>query len=133
MSPLVRAAAGWFAGSAGAVGLAALAGWWPTSRLAGAGAGAALAAGCAVALAGALAGAAPVLAAVARGGARRPQAVAGWAMALRFGATLAGALAVALGSELPRRPLLAWVALAYAALLVFETRWTLRWLRAGAT
>lgn len=132
MSPLGRAAASWLVASAGTIVVLGLVGWWPTRGSAGEPGVAALAAGCAVALAGSLAGALPVLAAVARGGARRPQAVAGWAMALRFGATVAGALTVALGSGLPRRPLLLWVALGYAALLVVETRWMLRRLGAGA-
>jgi hypothetical protein len=90
-----------------------------------------MAVACGVAALGALAGALPVLGAIA-GGDARPHAVAGWAMALRSATTLAGALLVALATELPRRPLAVWVALAYGALLVVETRWTLRWLRAGA-
>lgn len=128
---LARAAGSWLAGTAAALAVAVALGVLPTLRLGGPGALAALATGCAVALAGALAGAAPVLAAVAAGGSRRPQQTAGWAMALRSLVTLGGALAVALGSDLPRLPLLAWVALAYGALLVVETRWTLRWLAAG--
>ena len=131
MTPVVRAAAGWLGSSAAALLVVTAIGALPTARLGGPGAMRALGAGCAIAAVGALVGALPVLGAVAAGGAPRPHVTAGWAVALRFGATLAGALATALGSTLPRLPLLLWVAIAYGALLVVETRWTLRWLRAG--
>ena len=38
------------------------------------------------------------------------------------------ALAVALGTDVPRTPFVIWVGLGYLALLVAETRWTVRWL-----
>lgn len=131
MSRVDRAAAAWAAQSLGALVALGLLGWLPTSRLAGAPGLSALAAGCAVALAGAICGAAPVLLALARGGPERPHVTAGWAMALRSGTTLAGALVVTLGTGVARTPFLVWVALAYGALLVVETRWTVRWLAAG--
>jgi hypothetical protein len=129
--PVARAAAGWAAQSGAAIALVAAAGWLPTGRLAGEAGRQAFAAGCGVALFGALAGAAPVLLAVARGGAGKPHVTAGWAMALRSGSTLAGALVVTLGTGVARVPFLIGVALAYGALLVVETRWTVRWLAAG--
>jgi hypothetical protein len=131
---VARAAAGWTGGALLALGAVAALGWWPASRAAGAAGTKALAAGCGIAGLGALVGALPVLAAVGRGGVARPHVVAGWAMALRFGATLAGLASAALGTapgELPRVPLALAVGAAYGALLVFETRWTLRWLGAG--
>jgi hypothetical protein len=131
VSPVVRAAAGWAAQSLGALAALGLVGWLPTSKLAGDPGRAALAAGCAVALVGALCGAAPVLLALARGGPERPHATAGWAMALRSGATLVGALATTLGTGVARTPFLVWVGLAYGSLLVVETRWMVRWLAAG--
>lgn len=131
MTLVARAAGRWLAGSAIALGLAVALGWLPTRRWGGGGATEALWAGCAVAFAGALAGAMPVLAALARPGSSRPQAVAGWSMALRAGATLAGALVGALGTSVERPTFLIWVAAAYAALLIAETRWTIRWLAAG--
>jgi hypothetical protein len=133
VSRVVRAAAGWAAQSLGTLAALGLVGWLPTSKLAGDPGRAALVAGCGVALAGALCGAAPVLLALARGGPERPHVTAGWAMALRSGATLAGALVATLGTGVARMPFLVWVALAYGALLVVETRWTIRWLAAGGS
>jgi hypothetical protein len=131
MSPLARAAGSWLAGAVVAVAVVVAVGLLPTLRLGGESALAALVAGCSVSLLGAFLGAAPVLMAVAAGGTQRPHVTAGWAMALRSGGTLAGALAGALGSSLPRVVFLAWVAIAYGALLVVETRWTVRWLDAS--
>jgi hypothetical protein len=53
-------------------------------------------------------------------------------MAWRAGGSLAGTLAVALGTGVERLPFLIWVGVAYGALLVVETRWTVRWLGSGA-
>jgi hypothetical protein len=131
VSRVVRAAAGWAAQSLGALAAIGLLGWLPAGKLAGDAGRTAFAAGCAVALVGALLGAAPVLLALARGGAKRPHVTAGWAMALRSGATLAGAVVATLGTGVARTPFLAGVALAYGTLLVVETRWTVRWLAAG--
>jgi hypothetical protein len=128
---VVRAAREGLLGAAAALAALAAIGAWPTWRWAGVEGLAALAAGCAIAALGAFVGAAPVLRSLAAAGGARPHVAAGWAMALRSATTLAAALVVALGSELPRRPLAIWVAVAYGALLVVETRWTLRWLRAG--
>ena len=132
MSRPVRAAISWGAQSLGVLAALGLLGWLPTSRLAGEAGQRALGAGCAVALVGALLGAAPVLQALARGGSvERSHVTAGWATALRSATTLAGAVIVTLGTGVARAPFLAWVALAYGALLVVETRWTVRWLTAG--
>ena len=129
MSDLGRALVSWLGPSVLALASLAAAGWWPTRRLGGDAALASLMAGGGVGFAGALLGALPILGAVARGGSERPHVTAGWAMALRSGATVLGAAALALGSSLPRTALLAWVALSYGALLVIETRWAVRWLR----
>jgi len=131
LKPLTRAFRDWFTGALVALAAALAIGIWPTQRLAPEAALPAVAAGCGIALAGALLGALPVLRAVARGDWGHPYGVVGWAMALRAGGTLAGALAVAYGSGLPRRTLVIWVAVAYGVLLVVETRWTARWLKAG--
>lgn len=132
MTPRGRASRGWLASTAAVIaGLAAI-GYLPTRRLAGGEGLAAMAAGIAVAWFGAALGALPVLRAVAAGSRGRPVAVVGQAMALRAGATVAGALVAILGSELPRNAVAIWIGLAYAALLVVETRWTTRWLDAGA-
>jgi len=126
-----RAAARWLAESGIALALAVAIGWLPTRRWGGSGATRALVAGCGVAFLGALAGALPVLAAIARPGPGQARSAAGWAMALRAGVTLVGALVGALGTSVERPPFLIWVAAAYAALLIAETRWTIRWLAAG--
>lgn len=131
MNAAVRAAGGWLVSAGTTVLALAALGWWPTARWGGEAATRALLAGCAVSFAGAALGALPVLRALAAGGAAKPGATAGWSMALRSGATLAGALSLALGSGLPRTPLVVWIGLAYGALLVVETRWTVRWLNAG--
>jgi len=131
MRPPLRAAASWLAGALATIAALALVGWLPTARLGGEPAVAALLAGCAVGFAGSALGALPVVLALASGGAGKPHATAAWAMALRAGGTLVGALVLALGTGLPRTPLLAWVGLAYGALLVVETRWTVRWLGSG--
>jgi hypothetical protein len=131
VSKIGVAAASWLGGSALALGTAIALGFLPTRRWAGEAGLEALAAGCAVALAGSALGALPVLRAVAAGGSDRTAAVAGRAMALRAGGTLAGALALVFGTELARTPLLVWVGVGYGALLIVETRWMVRWLAAG--
>jgi hypothetical protein len=131
MRPPLRAAASWLAGALATIAALALVGWLPTARLGGEPAVAALLAGCAVGFAGSALGALPVVLALASGGAAKPHATAAWAMALRAGGTLVGALVLTLGTGLPRTALLAWVGLAYGALLVVETRWTVRWLGSG--
>lgn len=123
-----QASRGWLASTAAVIVALAAIGYLPTRRLAGDGGLAAMAAGITVAWFGAALGALPVLRAVARGSCDRPVAVVGQAMALRAGATVVGALAVIFGSELPRNAVAIWIGLAYAALLVVETRWTTRWL-----
>jgi len=132
VTPQLRASRDWLLATGFVlVALVAL-GWLPTRRLGGESGLAAMAAGVAVSWLGAALGALPVLAAVARGGSDRPVAVVGQAMALRAGATVAGALVAILGGELPRTALAVWIGLAYAALLAVETRWMTRWLVARA-
>lgn len=128
MSRVAAAARSWLVGCGLAIAAVVALGWLPTRRLAGPEGVPALVAGCAVALAGAALGAAPVLWALAAGEARRGPAAAGRAMALRAGGTLLLALSVALGTDVPRTPFVIWVGLGYLALLVAETRWTVRWL-----
>jgi hypothetical protein len=131
MSALSTAFRGWLAGSAGMLVLAAALGVWPTLRWGGEGALGALAAGCGVGWIGSLAGTLPVLREVGRRPGEAPNVVALRAMAWRAVATLAaGALALFAG-RWPRMPLLVWAGVAYVALLVVETRWTIRWLGAG--
>lgn len=131
MRPTATAACEWLVSALLALAIVVAVGALPTLRLAGRPGISALAAGTAVSGLGALFGALPVLRAVASGGTTKPVATFGSAVALRLIATLAGALAVALGSDVPRAPLLIWVGLAYGALLVAETRWMVRWLGAG--
>lgn len=131
MNRVGAAATGWIVSALAALAIAVAIGWLPTRRLAGDPGLAALAAGCAVAFAGAALGALPVLLAVAQGGAARTHVVAARAMGLRAGGTLAGVLAIALGTGVARTPFLVWAGVAYGALLVVETRWTVRWLAVG--
>lgn len=132
MTPPLRASRDWLVSSGIVLALLVGLGWMPTRRLAGEAGTVALGIGVAVSWIGAALGAIPVVAAVARGGSARPIATIGQAMALRAGATVAGALAAILGSELPRTTLAIWIGLAYAVLLVVETRWMTRWLMARA-
>jgi hypothetical protein len=130
MSRVGEAARSWLVATGVALAVVVALGALPTRRLAGAEGFAALVAAVAIAWLAAALGALPVLRAVASGGTARPVAMVGQATALRAGATVAGALVAVLGSDLPRTPFVAWLALAYGALLVAETRWTTRWLRA---
>lgn len=132
MTPRLRASRDWLLATGLAMGALLALGVLPTRRLAGSEGLAAMGAGAAVAWFGAALGALPVLRAVAAGGSDRPVAVVGQAMALRAGATVLGALVAILGSSLPRTVLAIWLGLAYAVLLVVETRWTTRWLDARA-
>jgi len=131
VKPVTQAVQGWLVTTLGVLAVVGALGVLPTRRMAGEPGLAALVAGLAVAWLASALGALPVLGAVARGGSDRPVAVIGQATALRAGATIAGALVVILGSELPRTAFVIWLALAYGALLVVETRWTTRWLNAG--
>jgi hypothetical protein len=128
VSRVVAAARSWIVGCGLALAAVVALGWFPTRRLVGPDGLQAMAAGCVVALVGAALGAAPVLWALAQGEAGKGPAAAGRAMALRAAGTLLLALAVALGTDVPRTPFVIWVGLGYLALLVAETRWTVRWL-----
>ncbi|MCB9377937.1 MAG: hypothetical protein H6511_04145 [Holophagales bacterium] len=131
MNRVGAAATGWIVSALAALAIAIVVGWFPTRRLAGEAGLAGIAAGCAVAFAGAALGAMPVLLALAQGGAAKSHVVAARAMGLRAGGTLAGTLAIALGTGIARTPFLIWTGVAYGALLVVETRWTVRWLAAS--
>lgn len=124
-----RAALEWAALALPALAVLAAVGWLPTRRMAGPGSLAALGAGLGIGGAASALAALPVLFALAAETPPKPQATVGWAMALRFLGTLAGTASVALGTDLPRVPLVVWVMLAYFVLLVVETRWAARWLR----
>jgi hypothetical protein len=132
LSSPARAAAGLSVAALGALAAAAAIGYLPTVARAGTAARPAMLAGCLVAALGAAVGALPVLRAVAAGSDARPQATALWAMGLRFATTLGVAGVVWASDLVATKPLLAWVAIGYLVLLVVETRWTLRWLPAGA-
>jgi hypothetical protein len=130
---LPRAAGGFVLLAGGVILLLVALGWLPWRRLGGEQGTASLVTGSAIAFLGALLGALPVLGAIASPGARPTPVVAAWSTAARMGGTVLLSLVVALGTGLPRRPLLIAVGLGYVALLVVETKWTLRWLRAGAS
>lgn len=112
-----------------ALAVLAAVGWLPTRRMAGPEGLAALGAGLGIGGAASALAALPVLFALVAETPPKPQATVGWTMVLRFLGTLAGTASVALGTDLPRIPLVVWVMLAYFVLLVVETRWTARWLR----
>lgn len=108
----------------------ALLGAWPTERLGGAGAIPAMIAGCATGLLAAALGAIPIALAASRPPAARLQAAL-LAIGLRFLAVLVLGLAVAESGWFARRPLVTWVGLCYAALLVLESRYAMRAAGAG--
>jgi hypothetical protein len=128
---LPRAAGTWLASSLGATAVLIALGWLPWGRLGGERGTSALLVGAAVTFLGALLGALPVLRAVGSPGARPAPVVAGWSTALRMTGTLLFALVAALGTDLPRSGFLIAVGAGYLVLLLVETKWTLRWLRAS--
>jgi hypothetical protein len=99
----------------------ALLGYLPTKRWGGEGAVRAMLAGCGVGVVASALGGVPVLLFSGTGGASGVLA----AMAVRFAAALALALAGALSGELERGPFLLWVAISYMALLTVDTRYAL--------
>ena len=109
------------------VGLA----WFPFARVAGGTGSVALLAAAAVTLVAGWVGTVPILLGLATG--TTGVGVTGGATAARFGATLVMALVVVLGTEVARQPFLLGLGVGYLVMLVVETKWTLRWLRAGAS
>ncbi len=95
-------------------------GYGPTRRLAGDEAVPAMLAGCAISFFASLVGTAPVLRA------RNEPHVAAWsaamiAMAVRMGIALMLGVALALAGAFPAKPLLLWVVISHAVLLVPDT------------
>jgi hypothetical protein len=121
-----------FLGWAVAVTLAvALLGYAPTRRLGGEAALLGLVAGCGIGLVAAAAGALPIARARGAAPAAQYRALAA-AIGLRFGLTVALALAAALSGRLERPALLVWVAIGYMALLVVDTRFAWKMVGPGA-
>jgi hypothetical protein len=109
--------------STAAAGALAAVGYYPTVRLAGEGSVSAMLAGCAITLVGSIAGGALLLFAKGRTGSTR--GILG-STGIRFGVVLALSVWALLSGWFARRPLLAWLAISYAALLVVDTRLALR-------
>ena len=106
-------------------GLMVLAGWLPTQNLVGQTGLAAMWVGCAISLVASIVGVIP--AAMAFGNPKREAlAVMGACMALRLALVTAGGLAAVLSGRLDRNPLLIWLALSYAILLIADTRFVLK-------
>lgn len=107
-----------------AVGIAVLlsaVGWFPTQRVVGPDGIEAMAAGILVSLFASVVGAVP--ATMSRGRpASAAQSIMGACMALRLALVAGGGLAVALAGWFERNPLLIWLAISYAVLLVVDTR-----------
>lgn len=106
------------------VGLLLLLGYWPTQRLGGDGAVRAMFAGCAIGLAASLIGMVPVL--LARGlssPATVPAAMT--AIGIRLAAAIMIGIGVAASGLVAPKPLLVWVVISHAGLLVPDTRLTI--------
>jgi hypothetical protein len=105
----------------------ALLGYLPTKRWGGEGAVRAMLAGCGVGVVASALGGVPVLLWSGAGGASGARGATGVlaAMAVRFAAALALALAGALSGMFERGPFLLWVAISYMALLTVDTRYAL--------
>jgi hypothetical protein len=102
----------------------ALLGVLPTRRLGGSGALPALLAGCTIGIVGSALGGVPLALAAGKPAAARIPAVLG-AMLLRLAAVAALGTAAVLSGRFARGPLLLWIAISYAALLVVDTRYAL--------
>lgn len=100
----------------------ALVGYLPTRRLGGEEGLPGMVAGCGIAVLASAAGALPVARARGAEPAAKYRALLA-AIGLRFGLTLALALAAALSGRFERVALLLWVAIGYGALLVVDTRY----------
>lgn len=104
-----------------AVTAAALVGYLPTERLAGAGAVPAILAGCVVGLLAAALGAIPI---VLAGDSPAAKVQAGLlSIGVRFGSVLLLGLAAVLSGRFAKKPLVFWVAISYVVLLVIESRY----------
>ncbi len=105
--------------SAGVAAALAALGYWPTQRMAGAEATWPMAVGIAVALVGAWAGSLPTVLYLRKDPREHVSGIL-IGLVVRFGATMALALAVLLGSGLAQTPLLLWVAIAHLGLLLTD-------------
>ena len=111
-----------------AVGLSiavTLVGYWPTNRLGGPEAVRGMLAGCGVSLLASLLGAAPLVAARRGFCATVLQAVL-LSTLLRFLVVIALGIATALSGWFERAPLLIWIAVSYAVLLIADTLYAVR-------
>jgi hypothetical protein len=104
--------------------IVALLGVLPTRRLGGDGALPALFAGCVIGILASALGGIPLALAAGKPAAARMPAVLG-AMLLRLTAVAAFGAAAVLSGRFARGPLLLWIAISYAALLVVDTRYAL--------
>jgi hypothetical protein len=110
----------------GAIVAAALVGYLPTLRLAGEDALPSLIAGCLVAFVASAIGAIPVARAGKRPGvARQGPQVALTAMALRLAAVVVLGAVVGLSGRFETLPLVVWIAIGHAVLLIVDTRYAL--------
>jgi hypothetical protein len=110
----------------GAIVAAALLGYIPTLRLAGEDALPSMIAGCLVAFLASAIGAIPAARASNRPGvAREGPQVALKAMALRLLSVVVLGAAVGLSGRFETMPLVVWIAIAHAALLIVDTRYAL--------
>jgi hypothetical protein len=107
----------------------ALLGYLPTLRWGGPGAVRAMLAGCGVGVAASGLGGIPVLLFAGTGGATGALA----AMAARFASALLLGLAAVLSGWFERGPLLIWVAISYAVLLIVDTRFALQGMRTSGS
>lgn len=105
-------------------------GWVPTQRVAGSDAISGLLAGCGVSLAASVLSAIPAAFQAGRIG-RSSLGLMTVGMALRMVLALGGGLALAQSGWFMRGPLLIWLAISYAALLVVDTRFVLKAVGAG--
>lgn len=114
----------------GIVTLLAVAGWWPTLRWGGPTGPAAMAAGCGAGLVAAAVGTVPIALAKGRKGADTVPAVMGSIAARMMTAVLLGVLAAATG-ELDTTPLILWLVISHAGLLVADIQFARRVLYLG--
>jgi len=114
----------------GILALLAALGYLPTRRFGGDPALVAMAAACGICLTASVLGAVPIVLARGWEAARRLTAVLG-AMALRLALVLLLGAAAALSGLIETPPLLIWLAVAHAGLLVADTRFALGMMRAA--
>jgi hypothetical protein len=109
----------------GVTAIVALLGSVPTWRLAGGGGIAAMLAGCGIAALASAFGAVPIALAEGAPAAKRTSALLS-SMVLRLAMTFLLGVVALLSGRLERAPLLLWIAIGYAVLLVVDTRYAVR-------